>query len=81
MKANRGVSDINKLTNGPGRLTKALKIDKRLNLTDLTNIESPIFIVDGVAVQKIGRSHRIGVKKDLDEELRFYIEGNPFVSR
>ena len=81
MKANRGVSDINKLTNGPGKLTKALKIDKRLNLTDLTNIESPVFIVDGVVVQKIGRSHRIGVKKDLDEKLRFYIEGSPFVSR
>ena len=81
MKANRGISDINKLTNGPGKLTKALKIDKGLNLTDLTNIESPIFIADGLIVHKIGRSHRIGVKKDLDEKLRFYIEDNPFVSR
>ncbi len=81
MKANRGLSDINKLTNGPGRLTKALKIDKKLNLTDLTKIESPIFIINGPAVHEVGSSHRIGVRRDLDEKLRFYIKDNPFVSK
>lgn len=80
MMANRRVNDIAKLTSGPGRLTKAFKIDKELNCADLTKSESPLLIMDGEAARKISRSHRVGVRRDLDEELRFYIEGNPFVS-
>ncbi len=81
MKTNRGISDINNLANGPGRLTKALKIGKELNCTDLTKSASPLFITVGKPVRRIGRSHRIGVKRDLDEKLRFYIKDNPFVSK
>jgi len=80
MMANRRVNNIIKLTSGPGRLTRAFKIDKELNCVDLTRSESPLFIMDGEVVHEIGSSHRIGVKRDLDEELRFYIRGNPFVS-
>jgi 3-methyladenine DNA glycosylase Mpg len=52
-----------------------------LNGTPLTAKESGIFIADNKMNFEIGRSHRIGVKKDLAEELRFYIKGNRFVSR
>ncbi|MEM1544069.1 MAG: DNA-3-methyladenine glycosylase [Candidatus Bathyarchaeia archaeon] len=80
MMANRRVNNIIKLTSGPGRLTRALKIDKELNCVDLTMSEGPLFIVDGEVAHEIGSSHRIGVRRDLNEELRFYIKGNPFVS-
>jgi len=68
------------LTNGPGKLTIALKIDKSLNGIPVTS-ESQIMIIDNKMEFKIGSSHRIGVKKDLKRKLRFYIKGNKFVSR
>jgi 3-methyladenine DNA glycosylase Mpg len=30
---------------------------------------------------EIGSSHRIGVRKDLEKKLRFFIKGNRFISR
>ncbi len=71
------------LTNGPGRLTKALNIDKSLNTMDLFSEE--IFLEDdGYKGFKIIESNRIGV--DYAEEAahypyRFYIENNKFVSK
>ncbi|MEM2320403.1 MAG: DNA-3-methyladenine glycosylase [Candidatus Bathyarchaeia archaeon] len=83
MMANRGTSDIRGLTNGPGRLTKALKVDGNMNFLDLTSNKSPLFIIDGreIDLREIERSHRIGVRLDLNEELRFFIRGNKFVSK
>jgi len=83
MMANRKTRSIKNLTNGPGRLTRALGINKELNCVDLTNSENPIFISEGKPIdeREICRSHRVGVKRDLDVELRFYIRGNPFVSK
>ena len=81
MKKNRGIDNIYRLTSGPGMLTKALKIDKSLNGVEVTSPQSPICIEDrGYKVFKICCSHRIGVKRDLPEKLRFYIKDNPFVS-
>lgn len=81
MMANSRVMSINRLTSGPGRLTRALKISKELNCADLTRSESPLFIARGRVVQEVCCSYRIGVKRDLDVKLRFYVKGNPFVSR
>jgi len=82
MMKNRKVTDIKNLTNGPGKLTKALAIDKRFNGVDVTKQDSPIKICRGFNESfEIVRKHRIGVSKDLDEPLRFYIKGNKFVSK
>ena len=81
MKANRKTDSLKNLTNGPGRLTQALKIDKSLNDVDATSSQSPVFLVYANYKPKIGKSHRIGVKKDLREKLRFFIKDNPFVSK
>jgi len=84
MKRNRGISDDRRmveLTNGPGKLTVALGIDKGLNGIRLTSKESPIRIVDSQIHVRVSSSKRIGVRADLDRDLRFYIEGNKFVSR
>lgn len=81
MKRNRGVENILKLTSGPGRLTKALMIDKSLNGVQLTSEKSEINILDNNIAFEIRSSRRIGVRKDLDRDLRFYIKGNKYVSR
>ncbi|HDM88527.1 MAG TPA: DNA-3-methyladenine glycosylase [Candidatus Bathyarchaeota archaeon] len=82
MMKNRGVYDeLIELTSGPGRFTVAFKIDKSLNGTDLTSDENPIYIADNKVQLEISSSKRIGVKADLDRNLRFYIKGNKFVSK
>ena len=81
MKENRGVKEIKNLTNGPGKLSKALRITKELNGIYVTRRSSPIIIVDNKNRVEICRSNRIGVTRDLKKELRFFIKGNLFVSR
>lgn len=81
MKKNRYVRKLFDLTNGPGKLTVALKIDNSMNGVAVTSPESEVAIADNIMDFKIGSSHRIGVKKDLEIKLRFFIRGNKFVSR
>jgi len=83
MKKSRGVEDIHALTSGPGKLTKALSITKEQNGLDITKAENEIAVFEGVVEEdfEICTSHRIGVKRDLPQELRFYIKGNRFVSK
>ena len=83
MMRNRGVRDLKRLTSGPGRLTKALKIDKKLHGLPVFSPRSPIQIrhYRNVPDELVGRSGRIGVKHDLERPLRFYVKGNPYVSR
>ena len=82
MMENRGVYDeLVELTSGPGKFTVAFKIDKSLNGTDLTSAENPIYITDNKVQFEISSSKRIGVRADLDRDLRFYIKGNRFVSK
>ena len=68
---------------GPGLLTETLKINKEgFHGKSITNLRE-IFLSKPDLKEKIvfGKSHRIGVTKDLSEEYRFYIKGNKFVSR
>jgi DNA-3-methyladenine glycosylase len=74
------VPDVD-LTNGPGKLTKALAIDKSLNEQVMT-IDGPLFVTDpGPTHFEIWRSTRIGIRDGQDKRWRFYIKGNPYVSR
>ncbi len=82
MKRNRSVKNLVNLTNGPGKLTLALKIDKSINGLPVTSKGSNIIIAEGsITPKKIRSSNRIGVKKDLERYLRFYIGDNKFISR
>jgi len=74
------VSDT-QLTSGPGKLTKALAIDKALNEQDMTKA-GPLFVTDpGQRESEIYRSTRIGISDGQDKRWRFYIKGNPYVSK
>jgi 3-methyladenine DNA glycosylase Mpg len=68
------------LANGPGRLTEAMAINKSLHKKPVYLKNSEITIREGRKEKNIARSFRIGVKKDLDVTLRFYLEGCRFVS-
>jgi len=83
MKKNRGTADLKGLTNGPGKLAKALAITKELNGLDVTDEKSALLVVEGSEKETfdVYTSKRIGVKLDLPQELRFYIRGNAFVSK
>ena len=81
MKKNRNVENPLELTRGPGKLTEALGIDKGLNEMDLTARGGAIQIADNEISFEIGSSHRIGVRRDLRRNLRFFVKGNRFVSR
>lgn len=70
------------LTNGPGKLTQALAINKELNNHDVTH-RGALYVVDApeVAKKDIVVSKRVGISKAVDEPLRFYIKDNKWVSR
>jgi len=71
------------LTNGPGKLTKAMSIDKSLNEQDMT-VTGPLFVTEPEAPQTdydIWQSTRIGIRVGLDKRWRFYLKGNLYVSK
>jgi DNA-3-methyladenine glycosylase len=81
MKKNRGMDDIYNLTNGPGKLCRAMEIDLRQNGASLLGDE--IFIAEPVEKRKhrIIRTKRIGISKNAEKFYRFIDNENPFVSR
>ncbi len=81
MMSNRPVKERRALTSGPGKLTLALGIDKGSHGASVLSSLSEIRILDAASDPVIGTSRRIGVTRDLDRDLRFYVEGNPYVSR
>ena len=80
MEQHRGTERLRDLTRGPGRLAKALDIDKRFDGVDLC-AEGELWL--GTAVKRtaaIGVSIRIGITREVHRLYRFYEKGNPFVS-
>jgi len=69
------------LTNGPAKFCQAFDISREENGTDL--LGSEISIVDGEPIPSklIKRSSRIGIHSGLEKKWRFFIKGNPWVSR
>ncbi|TLY01250.1 MAG: DNA-3-methyladenine glycosylase [Thaumarchaeota archaeon] len=81
MKKNRGKEEVRELASGPGKLTQALKIDRRLNGEDLVRSER-LFLARGKDTAfEIRDSSRIGVDRGLEFRWRYFIGGNQFVSR
>jgi DNA-3-methyladenine glycosylase len=80
MQRNRGVERLRDLARGPGRLAAALRIDRSLDGRDLCR-EAPLWLGrDDFEAGEIGRSVRIGISRDADRPLRFYLLDSPFVS-
>ncbi|MET2825725.1 DNA-3-methyladenine glycosylase [Mesorhizobium shangrilense] len=80
MQHNRGNERLRDLARGPGRLAMALRIDRSLDGLDLCR-QGPLWLAhDDRERGEIGQSIRIGISKDADRPLRFYLRGSPFVS-
>ena len=80
MQRNRGTERLRDLARGPGRLSAALAIDRRLDGIDLCHA-GPLWLgSDGRPCGEIGQSKRIGITRSADSLLRFYVRGNRFVS-
>jgi DNA-3-methyladenine glycosylase len=80
MARNRGTQRVRDLARGPGRLSAALGIDRRLDGIDLCQA-GPLWLgSDGQAPDEIGQGKRIGITRAADSPLRFYVRGNRFVS-
>lgn len=76
----RASRDID-LTNGPGKLSAALGIDGSMNRYPLQR--RPLVIREGERVDatSIETTPRIGITRSADWPLRYFIRGNPYVSR
>lgn len=83
LRALEPVKNISEKTAGPGLLCRAIQIDKKLNGHDL--LSDDFFIAESEAEEfSIVKRPRVGVdyaKHWAKRHLRFYITGNPFVSR
>ncbi len=68
---------------GPGRLTRALSINKAFDGTDLTDAASPVYLADGPAVldDAVTVTTRIGITKAADFPWRFYVTASRWISR
>jgi DNA-3-methyladenine glycosylase len=66
---------------GPGRLTRALRVDLRQDGMDLCGA-GPLWLATTAPrrTRRIGKSVRIGITRDADRLLRFYERGNAHVS-
>jgi DNA-3-methyladenine glycosylase len=84
LRAVEPVQHVEGRTQGPGLLCKAMGVDKRLNAHDLLSADFHIAAPRKREVFTIVKRPRIGVDYAAHwarRHLRFYIKGNPFVSR
>jgi DNA-3-methyladenine glycosylase len=80
MQRNRQIERLRDLARGPGRLAEALRVDRRLDGLDLCR-EGPLWLGRcDHEPGEIGQSIRIGIARDANRLLRFYLRGSPFVS-
>ncbi len=82
MLERRPVEQKKQLTNGPGKLTKAMGI----TMEDYGHplFERPLYIAEGFRPVSISKGPRIGIDnagEAKDYPWRFWISGNPFVSK
>lgn len=81
IRALEPVSGLKGLANGPGKLTRAMGIDRTHNGTDVTKGPITVHAPESAKKFEIEISARIGITKSADLPLRFFIKGNPSVSR
>ena len=72
MIKNRGVKNIQNISNGPGKLTIAMDITMKLHNKDLTK-KSELYIREGIRTKKIHQKSRVGISKRLEKQSNFSI--------
>lgn len=80
MERRRHGRPVKELTNGPGKVAAALGVD----LSDYGHElgKGKVAVYDAPQPpEAVGVSGRVGLTSGWEEQLRFYLEGNPFVSK
>jgi DNA-3-methyladenine glycosylase len=70
--------DLRNLTNGPGKLTQALGMGRPHNKTSL--LKRPLYLRKARRKERVRATTRIGITRGWELPLRFYLEGNPYLS-
>lgn len=86
MQRRRNIREVRQLGSGPGKLTQALRIDRTLNGEDVARSDRLFVADDGyrVRARDVVTATRIGVAYAGQDALlpwRYYIKGNPYVSK
>ena len=84
LRAVEPVANVSSHTRGPGLLCRAMGIDRRLNGHDLESDDFFLAVSSEAGPETIVARPRVGVAYAgswAEELLRFYINGNPFVSK
>ncbi len=84
MKERIGIASEKRITSGPGKLAKAMGIDRSFDGKDLTG--KSIWIADGMEIKRkqIESTHRIGIDYAGEDALlpwRYYVNDNAWVSK
>ena len=69
------------MTNGPAKLCRALGIDRTLNGHDLHDPPLRLLCGEPIPEEQIVQATRIGISRAQDARWRFYLQGNPYVSK
>jgi len=89
MQKKRGKMNIRELCSGPGKLCQAFSLTKKWNAHDLTK-KGSLFIAKAPSLKKrkafesLELDSRVGLSPEKDSSywfLRFYLKGNPHVSK
>lgn len=80
LERNRGKAGV-EATNGPAKLCQALMIDTAMNGHDLA--QSPLRLIKQLSLpsRDITVTTRIGIREGKEMPWRFYVSGNPYVSK
>ncbi|HEX5632227.1 MAG TPA: DNA-3-methyladenine glycosylase, partial [Gemmatimonadales bacterium] len=82
MARRRGMTDRHRLARGPGSLARALGLDRRHDGTDLTT--GPVWVADLPARRegrRVARGPRVGIRLAAERPWRYWLAGDPHVSR
>lgn len=80
MQQRRASQRVRDLCRGPGRLCRALAIDRSFDGADLRRDPRLWLATSTGSPRRVRRSRRIGITRAADHRLRFYVAGSPYVS-
>jgi DNA-3-methyladenine glycosylase len=82
MRSLRGLERAESLLSGPGKLAQGLGLTLKENRLDLTEARSALQICEGPRRrERVEASVRIGIRKAVERPWRFFLAGNPNVSK
>jgi DNA-3-methyladenine glycosylase len=81
LQAIRQVKPDYNLTNGPAKFCKAYGITTQQNGHNLKHSPIKLLLKPAINNKDIVTTTRIGISKAKEAPLRFYIRGNPYVSK